>query len=175
MFCLQIVQKHTRVPCSHAWQVVTAASCRLTFSELSSSHAWALSAVMLRQLAVLLLLAGGVSASHLDIAPRHAGVVFGVGNTAGTLAGLVAVPGLGYVLQQTGNWSLAFGLAALHNVVGAVLWACWVGDRPLPEDGGEEETKQQSVFSRTQLQPTLAVHTASTGDMELAGFKLKTA
>jgi hypothetical protein len=34
--------------------------------------------------------AGGVSASHLDIAPRHAGVVFGVGNTAGTLAGLVA-------------------------------------------------------------------------------------
>jgi nitrate/nitrite transporter NarK len=77
-----------------------------------------------------------VSASHLDIAPRHAGVVFGVGNTAGTLAGLVAVPGLGCVLQQTGNWSLAFGLAAIHNVIGAVLWAMWVGDKPLPEDGG---------------------------------------
>jgi hypothetical protein len=38
--------------------------------------------------------AGGVSASHLDIAPRHAGVVFGVGNTAGTLAGLVAGEGV---------------------------------------------------------------------------------
>ncbi|KAF6262942.1 major facilitator superfamily domain-containing protein [Scenedesmus sp. NREL 46B-D3] len=83
------------------------------------------------------LTCSGVSASHLDIAPRHAGVVFGVGNTAGTLAGLVAVPGLGYVLQHTGNWSLAFGLAAAHNVVGAALWAKWVGDKPLPEDGGE--------------------------------------
>jgi nitrate/nitrite transporter NarK len=81
--------------------------------------------------------AGGVSASHLDIAPRHAGVVFGVGNTAGTLAGLVAVPGLGYVLQHTGDWSLAFGLAAAHNVVGALLWARWVGDKPLPEDGDQ--------------------------------------
>lgn len=85
------------------------------------------------------LTCSGVSASHLDIAPRHAGVVFGVGNTAGTLAGLVAVPGLGYVLQHTGNWSIAFGLAAAHNVVGAALWAKWVGDRPLPEDGGEPE------------------------------------
>ncbi|KAF8061950.1 AMY1.2 [Scenedesmus sp. PABB004] len=89
------------------------------------------------------LTCSGVSASHLDIAPRHAGVVFGVGNTAGTLAGLVAVPGLGYVLQHTGNWSLAFGLAAAHNVVGAALWARWVGDRPLPEDGGEEEPARQ--------------------------------
>lgn len=87
--------------------------------------------------------AGGVSANHLDIAPRHAGVVFGVGNTAGTLAGLVAVPGLGYVLQQTGNWSLAFGLAAAHNVVGAALWAQWVGDKPLPEDGADADAAQQ--------------------------------
>lgn len=52
---------------------------------------------------------------------------------------LQTVPGLGYVLQHTGNWSIAFGLAAAHNVVGAALWAKWVGDRPLPEDGGEPE------------------------------------
>lgn len=93
---------------------------------------------------LLRLHAGGVSANHLDIAPRHAGVVFGVGNTAGTLAGLVAVPGLGYVLQHTGNWSLAFGLAAAHNVVGAALWTKWVGDQPLPEDGGSLEPVQQA-------------------------------
>lgn len=29
----------------------------------------------------------GVSVSHLDIAPRHAGAVFGLGNTFATLAG----------------------------------------------------------------------------------------
>jgi hypothetical protein len=73
--------------------------------------------------------------SHLDIAPRHAGVIFGLGNTASTLAGLVAVPALGYVVQHLGSWGLAFGLAAAHNMVGAVLWARWAGDRPLPEDG----------------------------------------
>ncbi len=42
---------------------------------------------------------GGVSASHLDVAPRHAGVIFGAGNTAATLAGLISVPFTGYLLQ----------------------------------------------------------------------------
>jgi hypothetical protein len=42
---------------------------------------------------------GGVSASHLDVAPRHAGVIFGAGNTSATLAGLLSVPFTGYILQ----------------------------------------------------------------------------
>lgn len=128
--------------------------------------------------------AGGVSASHLDIAPRHAGVVFGVGNTAGTMAGLVAVPGLGYVLQTTGNWSLAFGLAAAHNVVGAVLWALWVGDKPLPEDGGPveaaavsgEQQEQPVLPQPQQQQPALAFAAlGSTGNDGVMELKVKTA
>jgi hypothetical protein len=79
---------------------------------------------------------GGVSASHLDIAPRHAGLVFGVGNTAATLAGLVAIPATGFVLHHTGSWAVAFAIAALHNVVGAAVWAAWAGGSRLPEDGG---------------------------------------
>ncbi|KAG2453915.1 hypothetical protein HYH02_002118 [Chlamydomonas schloesseri] len=78
---------------------------------------------------------GGVSASHLDIAPRNAGLVFGAGNTAATLAGLVSVPVTGYLLQTTGSWPLVFGITAFHYVAGAVLWAAWAGDRQLPEDG----------------------------------------
>ena len=31
---------------------------------------------------------GGFSVNHMDIAPRHAGVVMGFSNTAGTLAGV---------------------------------------------------------------------------------------
>jgi sugar phosphate permease len=105
--------------------------------------------------------------------------VFGVGNTAGTLAGLVAVPGLGYVLQQTGNWSLAFGLAAAHNVVGAILWALWVGDKPLPEDGGPVEAPQQPAVApqhmpQQQQQPVLASLTGS-GNEDVLGLKLKAA
>ncbi|GLC40516.1 hypothetical protein PLESTB_000705400 [Pleodorina starrii] len=79
---------------------------------------------------------GGVSASHLDVAPRNAGLVFGAGNTAATLAGLVSVPVTGYVLQTTGSWPLVFGITAFHYVAGALMWALWAGDRPLPEDGG---------------------------------------
>lgn len=128
---------------------------------------------------LLLLLrrrAGGVSASHLDIAPRHAGVVFGVGNTAGTLAGLVAVPGLGYVLQHTGNWSIAFGLAAAHNVLGAALWAKWVGDKPLPEDGGEPEQARQLMEEQKPAQQLLPVPEMTVGNVVPAtGLKVKAA
>lgn len=128
----------------------------------------------------MLRCAGGVSASHLDIAPRHAASIFGVGNTAGTLAGLLAVPGLGFVLEQTSNWSLAFGLAAAHNAVGAVLWALWVGDKPLPEDGGPVEAPaaetQHNAAQHPQQQPAFSM--AGLGGSGHEGFgelKLKAA
>ena len=72
--------------------------------------------------------------SHLDVAPNHAGVVFAAGNTAATLAGLVGVPLTGLVLQATGSWLLVFGIAAVHYIVGAIVWWCWVGDEQLAQD-----------------------------------------
>lgn len=45
------------------------------------------------------------------------------------------MPATGAVLHHTGSWALAFGIAAAHNVLGALLWARWVGDARLPEDG----------------------------------------
>jgi ACS family sodium-dependent inorganic phosphate cotransporter len=65
-------------------------------------------------------------------------MVFGAGNTAATLAGLVSVPLTGWVLQRTASWPLVFGLIAAHFVVGSVLWAAWVGDKALPEDGPDQ-------------------------------------
>jgi MFS family permease len=123
------------------------------------------------------LTCAGVSASHLEVAPRHAGVIFGVGNTAGTLAGLVAVPGLGYVLQHTGNWSLAFGLAAVHNVIGALLWAKWVGDKPLPEDGPPLEgvSDAPATAPQQQQQPAAAPVFAAGVDGGAGHMKLKAA
>jgi hypothetical protein len=32
---------------------------------------------------------GGFSVNHMDIAPRHAGILMGISNTAGTLAGVL--------------------------------------------------------------------------------------
>jgi len=77
---------------------------------------------------------GGVSANHLDVAPRHAGVVFGAGNTAATFAGFVSVPVTGYLLDKTASWSLVLGIAAMHYVVGAVAWVFMAGGDVLEED-----------------------------------------
>jgi len=77
---------------------------------------------------------GGVSVSHLDVAPRHAGMVFGAGNTAATLAGLVAVPLTGLLLERTGSWVTVFTVVGLHYLAGAVVWAAWAGGQQLPQD-----------------------------------------
>ena len=77
----------------------------------------------------------GVSVSQLDVAPRHAGVVFAAGNTSATAAGLLAVPVTGLMLDITHSWALVFAVAALHYVIGAAAFYAWVGDRPVPEDG----------------------------------------
>lgn len=66
---------------------------------------------------------------------RHTNPSPCAGNTSATLAGLLAVPLTGVVLQATHSWPLIFAITAAHYVVGAALFALWVGDRPLPQDG----------------------------------------
>ena len=81
-------------------------------------------------LALSALTLAGVSVSHLDVAPRHAGLVFATGNTCATAAGIVAVPASGFILEATGqNWSAVFGVIAALYVAGAAVWWAWVGTR----------------------------------------------
>jgi hypothetical protein len=61
-------------------------------------------------------------------------MVFGAGNTAATLAGLVAVPLTGLLLQKTGSWPLVFSIVGAHYVAGAFVWAAWAGGKQVPED-----------------------------------------
>eukprot|EP00879_Flechtneria_rotunda_P001670 GHRR01001830.1.p1 GENE.GHRR01001830.1~~GHRR01001830.1.p1 ORF type:complete len:736 (+),score=278.53 GHRR01001830.1:328-2535(+) len=158
--------RHVRVLMQGAGMLGPAACLFAAASPASAHSPYLATGLITLAMGMSAMTSSGVSASHLDIAPRHAGVVFGVGNTAGTLAGLVAVPGLGYVLQHTNNWSLAFGLAAVHNVIGAVLWAKWVGDKPLPEDGSDAlEPVQQHAAAALR-------YVDANANMEL---KLKTA
>ena len=48
-------------------------------------------------------------------------------------------------LQTTNSWPLVFGITAAHYLVGAVFWALWVGDRPLPEDDLGMEPQQSKL------------------------------
>jgi ACS family sodium-dependent inorganic phosphate cotransporter len=56
---------------------------------------------------------GGFSVNHMDIAPKYAGVVMGISNTAGTVAGMIGVAATGELLQWGGGageregWRLA--------------------------------------------------------------------
>ncbi len=109
---------------------MVAAASPLTEGDPAAASAWITFGLGLNALTL-----AGVSVSHLDIAPKHAGVVFAAGNTSATVAGLLAVPLTGVVLQATGSWPLVFGITAAHYVVGAALFALWVGDKPLPQDG----------------------------------------
>jgi MFS transporter, ACS family, solute carrier family 17 (sodium-dependent inorganic phosphate cotransporter), other len=77
---------------------------------------------------------GAVSVSQLDIAPRHAGSIFGLGNTFATLAGLLSTRLTGDILDATGSWAAVFTVTAVHFIAGSVAWWFWVGDSQLPED-----------------------------------------
>lgn len=65
---------------------------------------------------------GGFGVNHLDIAPRHAGALMGITNTAGTLPGIIGVTLTGMILDATGSWALVFGVAAGVYLFGLVVW-----------------------------------------------------
>lgn len=78
-----------------------------------------------------------VSVSHLDIAPRHAGAVFGFGNTLATVAGLLSTKLTGEILDLTASWTVVFSVTAAHFVAGSAVWYFWAGDQQLAEDSIE--------------------------------------
>ena len=65
---------------------------------------------------------GGFAVNHMDIAPRHAGTLMGITNTAGTIPGIVGVFLSGMILELTGSWALVFGTAAVISLVGLFVF-----------------------------------------------------
>jgi len=80
-------------------------------------------------LAMLGFARGGFSINHMDIAPDHAGLVIGLVNTAGTVAGVLGVTTTGALLKLYGGagerygWIIAMSLASLLCACGAVFFA----------------------------------------------------
>lgn len=69
-------------------------------------------------------IAGGFAVNHLDIAPRYAGTLMGITNTAGTLPGIIGVYVTGLILQATGSWVLVFQVTAGVTLVGLIVFLC---------------------------------------------------
>lgn len=64
----------------------------------------------------------GAGCNHLDISPRHAGIIFGISNTAATVPGIIGVALTGFMVDQTGTFASAFYLTAGILVFGWVIY-----------------------------------------------------
>lgn len=64
----------------------------------------------------------GAGCNHLDISPRHAGIIFGISNTAATIPGIVGVALTGVLVDQTGTYASAFYLTAAVLLFGLVTY-----------------------------------------------------
>ncbi|KAK6935380.1 Major facilitator superfamily [Dillenia turbinata] len=74
----------------------------------------------------------GFAVNHMDIAPRYAGIVMGVSNTAGTLAGIVGVDLTGHLLEAARSahldlsspesWKLVFFIPGLLCIFSALVF-----------------------------------------------------
>ena len=63
----------------------------------------------------------GLYSNHQDIGPRYAGVLLGMSNTAGVLAGVLGTAATGLILQN-GSWDEVWGVAVALYLVGTVVW-----------------------------------------------------
>ncbi len=64
----------------------------------------------------------GFVANMADIAPMHAGQMFGLANTFGCIAGILGVVAVGVVVEATGSFTPVFQLTAAMYVVGVAVW-----------------------------------------------------
>ncbi|XP_057462830.1 ascorbate transporter, chloroplastic-like [Actinidia eriantha] len=63
----------------------------------------------------------GLYSNHQDIGPRYAGVLLGLSNTAGVLAGVFGTAATGYILQK-GSWDDVFKVSVVLYIIGTVVW-----------------------------------------------------
>jgi MFS family permease len=66
--------------------------------------------------------AGGFFVNHMDIAPRSAGTLMGITNTAATIPGIIGVYVSGMILDATGSWAIVFDVAAGIALFGLVFY-----------------------------------------------------
>jgi ACS family sodium-dependent inorganic phosphate cotransporter len=76
-------------------------------------------------------MAGGFGVNHLDLAPRGAGMIMGLSNTAATIPGIIGVYVSGLILEATGSWALVFQTAAGVLVFGLVFYLIFASARKM--------------------------------------------
>jgi MFS family permease len=84
--------------------------------------AWMAIAIMTVGNSLGAFVTGGFVVNHMDIAPKHAGTLMGITNTAGTIPGIIGVFVSGLILEATGSWALVFQVASGITLFGLVFF-----------------------------------------------------
>ncbi len=92
---------------------------------------WMAIAIMTTGSALGAFVTGGFAVNHMDIAPKHAGTLMGITNTAGTIPGIIGVYVTGVILEATQSWALVFSVAAGVTLVGLVFFLVFSSGRKL--------------------------------------------
>lgn len=75
----------------------------------------------------LALARGGYSVNHMDIAPTHAGILMGLSNGAGSMAGMIGPWVTGHILDTSADtataWHVACSVPAGLCTAGAIVYA----------------------------------------------------
>eukprot|EP00741_Cyanophora_paradoxa_P007706 tig00001187_g7455.t1 len=64
----------------------------------------------------------GLYCNAQDIAPKYAGVLLGISNTAGALPGIVGVALTGYILDTFKSWNVVFYTVIGFYIFGTIFW-----------------------------------------------------
>jgi len=69
--------------------------------------------------------------NSLDVAPKYAGIITGISNTAGTIPGIVGVLLTGFMLDKWHSWAYVFMLASCVYIFSACFWALFATAKKL--------------------------------------------
>ncbi len=83
---------------------------------------WAAITIMTIGNALGAFVSGGFAVNHMDVAPRYAGTLMGITNTAGTIPGIIGVTLSGLILAATGSWTLVFQVTAGVTLFGLICY-----------------------------------------------------
>lgn len=65
---------------------------------------------------------GQFTANISEVAPTHAGRLFGLSNTFGCFSGIAGVSVAGFVVEKTGSFESIFLTTAVLNILGTIVW-----------------------------------------------------
>uniref|UniRef100_A0A6I9VI59 Sialin n=1 Tax=Bactrocera dorsalis TaxID=27457 RepID=A0A6I9VI59_BACDO len=99
----------------------------------------------------------GFAVNHLDIAPQHASVLMGIGNTFATIPGIVSPLLTGYLVTEktAEEWKAVFFISAGIYLIGCVIYWFWASGElqewaKTPEQkAAEAEERQRAVLAKS--------------------------